>query len=52
MRWIVGKETPAISASWRWSIPSMARAARICAAVIMSRLASLELQPKYIAHPN
>jgi hypothetical protein len=34
MRWIVGTESPASSASCRWSMPSSARAARDCAAVI------------------
>lgn len=32
--WMVGSETPARSANVFWSIPSSARAARICAAVI------------------
>ena len=36
MRWMVGTESPASSASCRWSMPSSARAARSCAAVIMS----------------
>jgi hypothetical protein len=35
MRWIVGSETPARSASVFWSMPVSARAARICAAVII-----------------
>ena len=34
IRWMVGSETPDNSANWRWSMPSRARAARICAAVI------------------
>ena len=35
MRWIVGTETPASAANSFWSIPSKARAARICCDVIM-----------------
>ena len=34
MRWIVGRDSPASLANSRWSIPSIARAARICAEVI------------------
>ena len=34
MRWIVGTDRPDSSASPRWSMPSRARAARSCAAVI------------------
>ena len=37
IRWMVGSDRPDSSASARWSIPSSARAARICAAVIMHR---------------
>src|SRR6185437_3613339 len=36
MRWMVGRATPAIPARVFWSIPSRARAARSCAAVIMA----------------
>jgi hypothetical protein len=36
IRWIVGSETPASRARVRWSMPSNARAARICAAVIIA----------------
>gem|GEM_PF-5916188 len=35
MRWMVGNDTPDNRASSRWSIPSMARAARIWLEVIM-----------------
>jgi hypothetical protein len=35
MRWMVGNDTPARSANTCWSIPSRARAARICDAVII-----------------
>src|SRR5579864_2262617 len=35
MRWMVGSDRPDNSASLRWSMPSSARAARSCAAVIM-----------------
>src|SRR6516225_661907 len=35
MRWMVGYDRPADRASLRWSMPSSARAARSCAAVIM-----------------
>jgi len=35
IRWIVGSESPESSASMRWSMLSSARAARICADVIM-----------------
>ena len=37
MRWMVGSDRPDSSASSRWSMPSSARAARSCAAVIMSQ---------------
>jgi hypothetical protein len=35
MRWMVGSDSPERSASFRWSIPSNARAARIWPALIM-----------------
>jgi hypothetical protein len=35
---MVGTDRPDRSASCRWSIPSSARAARICAALIMAAL--------------
>ena len=38
IRWIVGKETPARSASVCWSMPRRARPARICVAVIRAKL--------------
>jgi hypothetical protein len=34
MRWMVGKDSPAASASLRWSMPRRAREARSCPAVI------------------
>src|SRR5690606_30058965 len=37
IRWMVGSDTPDRRARVRWSIPSNARAARICAAVIIVR---------------
>ena len=44
MRWMVGTERPDRSASWRWSIPSRARAARNWAAVIMVQTSVIDFQ--------
>src|SRR5579875_2738209 len=41
MRWIVGTESPERSASLRWSMPRSARAARSCAAEIISKASNI-----------
>lgn len=43
MRWMVGSDRPDNSASLRWSMPSSARAARSCAAVIMYKTSIIML---------
>src|SRR3546814_548696 len=50
MRWMVGRETPANTASRRWSMPSSARPARICPAVIIAQQSKLKVQNGYPIH--
>ena len=49
MRWMVGTDRPASSASLRWSMPSSARAARSCAAVITSEPSDVRSDPSVLS---